>query len=152
MSAVGFLAAWTLSWTQRPEEGDIPLATLLQNPYSLGPVLKFGLLFVGIFFFVKVANLWMGEGGIYLASAIAGLGSVSAIALSVADMVHMGSLSVGEASVAILIALTGNSLMKWVLSWMRGTRRLALWLGGGLFLMLLTALIALSLQLSVHTE
>jgi len=152
MSAVGFLAAWALSWTQRPEEGDIPLATLLQNPYSLGPVLKFGLLFVGIFFFVKVANLWMGEGGIYVASAIAGLGSVSAIALSVADMVHMGSLSVGEASVAILIALTGNSLMKWVLSWMRGTRRLALWLGGGLFLMLLTAVIALSLQISVHTE
>ena len=151
MSAVGFLAAWVSTSLQRSEEDESPLETLLQNPYSIAPVLKFGLLFVGIFFLVKAANVWMGHEGIYLASAIAGLGSVSAIALSVADMVHTGSVSVREASIAILIALTSNSLMKWSISWIRGTRQLAFWLGGGLLLMLITAAVTLGVKLSFPT-
>lgn len=147
MSAVGFLAAWILTWARRSDEEKIPLETLLENPYSLGPVLKFGLLFVGILFFLKVAKVWMGYEGIYLASAVAGLGSVSAIALSAADMVHTGSLSMREASVVILIALSTNSFMKWVLAWIHGTRQLAFWLGGGLAAMLITVIITLGLKL-----
>jgi len=151
MAAVGFLAAWVSTRIPRSEEDETPLETLLKNPYSLAPVLKFGFLFVGIFFFVKVANVWMGHEGIYMASAIAGLGSVSAIALSVADMVHTGSLSLREASISILIALTSNSFMKWAISWNRGTRQLAFWLGSGLILMIITAIITLGVRLSFPT-
>jgi uncharacterized membrane protein (DUF4010 family) len=148
MAAVGILAAWLLSHLYSSEEEDMPLERLLQNPYSLQPVLKIGLLFVGIFFFVKVAKVWFGNEGIYIASAISGFGSVSAISLSIADMVHSGSMNVREASVAVFVALTTNGLMKWALSWFRGTRQLSFWLGGGLLIMLLAAIIALAVKLS----
>jgi uncharacterized membrane protein (DUF4010 family) len=151
MSGVGFFAAWVSSSFRKSDKEESSLETLLQNPYSVAPVLKFGLLFVAIFFLVKAANAWMGHEGIYLASAIAGLGSVSAIALSVADMVHTGSVNLKEASIAILIALASNSLMKWAISWIRGTRQLAHWLGAGLLLMLITAIAALGVKLSLLT-
>jgi uncharacterized membrane protein (DUF4010 family) len=147
-SAVGFLGAWVLDRIWSSEEDEISLDSLLKNPYSIVPVLKFGILFVGIFFFVKIASVWLGNEGIYLASAIAGLGSVSAISLSVADMVHTGSLSLREGSIAFLIAFVSNSLMKWMISWLRGTGQLAIWLGVGLVLMLMTAVASIGLLLS----
>lgn len=148
MGAVGFLAAWILSRSYAPKEEDFALEALLHNPYSLQPVLKCGLLFVGIFFFVKVISLWLGNQGIYIASAIAGLANVSAISLSVADLFHGNSLGLKEASLAILLALGANAVTKWIISWVRGTRELGLWLGGGLLLMLLAAIITLGLKIS----
>jgi uncharacterized membrane protein (DUF4010 family) len=149
MSAVGFLSAWVLARFQGSDREEIPLDSLLRNPFSLIPVLKFGLLFVGIFFFVKASNVLLGHQGIYLASAIAGLGSVSAITLSVADMVHTGSVGMKDGSIALLIALVSNSLMKWTIAWTRGTKQLALWLGGGLLLMLLMITVVLGIELSL---
>lgn len=149
MSAVGFLFSWILSRIRSTKEEEVPLEALLNNPYSLKPVLKLGFFFVGIFFFVKVANLWLGHTGIYLASVLAGLGSVSAISLSVADMVHNGSLSVREASTAILFALSSNAIMKWAFAWTRGTRELAFWVGAGLFVMLVTAVVVLGVEFSL---
>lgn len=65
-----------------------------------------------MFFFTKMATVWLGEQGIYLVSAIAALADVSAISLSVADMSHNGSVSLLAASIAILIAVSMNALMK----------------------------------------
>ena len=100
------------------------------------PVLKFGLLFVGVFFISKVSATWFGDQGILVVSAVAGLGGVSAIGLSLADLVHGGSVSIPVASLAVLLALTTNAAVKWILAFLNGTRELALWLAGGFIAML----------------
>ena len=108
----------------------------LENPYSLTPALKFALFFVVIFLFVKLAGVWLGNEGIYIASAIAGLGDASAITLSLAEMVKGEAVSVPAAGLAIFIAVTMNAVVKWVLSLWYGTKELALWIGGGFATML----------------
>lgn len=141
MFIVGLLGAWIVGYVRKVWEEEPPAELLLQNPYSFLPAIKFALLFVVVFFFTKLATVWLGEQGIYLASSIAGLADVSAISLSVADMFHNGSVSVLAASVAIFIAVTVNALMKWVVALVNGNRDLALWLGGGFLTMLVTGVV-----------
>ena len=138
MCAVGMLGAWILARAHKTEAEEPAVELLVQNPYSLMPALKFGFFFVGIFLLARVATVEMGEQGIYLTSAVAGLGDASAISLSAAKLVGAGSLSVPAASVAILIAVTMNALLKWVLALVNGNRDLAFWLGGGFATMLAT--------------
>ena len=142
MFVVGLLGAWVLGhvrkvWAEEPPADEL----LLENPYSFWPALKFALLFVVVFFFTKLATVWLGKQGIYLVSAIAGLADVSAISLSVADMSHHGSVSLLAASVAILIAVSVNALMKWILALVNGNRELAFWLSGGFVTMLGTGVV-----------
>ncbi len=138
MAAMGILGAWILGrkhlFHAAGETTDVPL----QNPYSLRSALKFGLFFVGVFLLSKIATVHLGEQGIYLTSAIAGLGDASAISLSAAQLVNNDELSVFAACVAIFIAVTMNALFKWILAYMNGNRDLAFWLGGGFVTMLLT--------------
>jgi uncharacterized membrane protein (DUF4010 family) len=149
MGGVGLLGGWVLSRVHSPDisehRADIPL----QNPYALTPALKFGAFFVVIFFLTKASQLWIGEAGIFLASAIAGLGDASVISLSVADMVGSGAMGIPAAATAILIAVTMNAVAKWTLSLLNGTRELAYWLGGG-FLVMLS--VGVTLTMLLHTR
>lgn len=147
MSAVGLIGAWIVSRPQRPGAAGHPASFPLQNPYALASALKFGAFFVGIFLLTKLFNVYLGEKGIYLASAMAGTGDASVISLSVADTVSKGSLPIPAAATAVLIAVTANALAKWVLSLLNGTRDLALYLGGGFAAMLS---VGIALTLLVH--
>ena len=141
MGLAGLLGAWLLTRIRKVANTDLKIEVTLQNPYSLAPALKFGSLFVGIFLLVKVATAWLGEQGIYLASALAGAGDASAISFSIAQSASKGSLSFPTASLAILIAVTMNALVKEVLVLVNGTRALAFWLGGGFVTMLGTGFV-----------
>ena len=143
MGAVGMLGAWAVTHKRRGMDTEPPAGLLLRNPYSLIPALKFGLFFVAILLMTKAAAVNLGERGIYLASAVAGLGDASAISLTTANLVHGGSLSATAGAVAVLIAVTMNALLKWVLARVTGTRELARWLGGGFAAMLATGIILL---------
>jgi len=141
MFLVGLLGAWLMG-RSRKVWGDGSTAEMLhQNPYSFWPALKFAFLFVVVFFLMKVATVWLGEQGLYLVSAIAGLADASAITLSVADMTHGGSVSLIAGSVAILIAVSVNALMKWAVALVNGNREIAYWLGGGFLTMLATGVV-----------
>ena len=144
MGAVGLLGAWIMGRLRRVTREEPPVDVLLQNPYSLVPALKFGLFLVGVFLFSRLATVWWDERGIYLASAIAGLGDASAISISAAKFVNIGSLSLSAASAAILIAVAMNALLKWILSLVNGNRELAFWLGGGFVMMLGTGALAMA--------
>jgi uncharacterized membrane protein (DUF4010 family) len=74
MGAVGLAGAWALSRVRRPAAESPGVDLSLENPYSLTPALKFGTFFVGVFLVSKAATAWLGERGIYLASALAGTG------------------------------------------------------------------------------
>ena len=136
MLLVGIAGSFLVAWLTAEGRDSVPVAPVLENPFSLKPVLKFGLLFVGVFFISKVSATWFGDQGILVVSAVAGLGGVSAIGLSLADLVHGGSVSIPVASLAVLLALTTNAAVKWILAFLNGTRELALWLAGGFIAML----------------
>ncbi|MDH3253943.1 MAG: MgtC/SapB family protein [Acidobacteriota bacterium] len=135
MTVVGFLGAWLLSLRSRERHRDFELP--LANPYSLMPALKFSLFFVAILFLVRVAEISLGEPGVYLASFLGGLASASAVALTLAKWVQDGSLSLDAGTFGILIAVTANALVKCMIPLSQGPRRLAVWLIGGLATMLI---------------
>jgi len=82
------------------------------NPFELGQAVRFGLLFGVITLVAKAAQVYLGDTGLYLAGAIAGLTDVDAIALSMAQL-SLGDLTSAEpAARTIVIAVASNTLFK----------------------------------------
>src|SRR5262249_60329126 len=82
------------------------------NPFELGAAIRFGLLFGVITFVAKAAQVYLGDAGLYLARAIAGLTDVDAIALSMAQLAHSNPASAESAARTIVIAVASNTLFK----------------------------------------
>jgi uncharacterized membrane protein (DUF4010 family) len=105
------LAICALLWRRQraPETASVSAGS---NPFELGEAIRFGLLFGVIMFVAKAAQVYLGDAGLYLAGAVAGLTDVDAIALS------MAQLSLGDAGMAdpaartIVIAVAANTLFK----------------------------------------
>lgn len=116
----------------------------LQNPFALGPALKFAAFYVVILFVVKVATRWLGDQGLYAAAALSGLADVDAITLSIGEAVHSGDLGAPVGALAITIAVVSNSVTKSGIAiysggWKYG-RVIAASLGGATLLGLVVAL------------
>jgi uncharacterized membrane protein (DUF4010 family) len=101
---------WLLWRRQRPAE--TASVSPGQNPFELGEAIRFGLLFGVITFAARAAQVYLGDAGLYLAGAIAGLTDVDAIALSMAQLAHGDPGSAGPASRSIVIAVASNTLFK----------------------------------------
>lgn len=97
----------------------------LQNPFELGPALRFAALLVLILFLVEACRYWLGDAGIYLVALLAGLTDVDAITLSLARKA-LGELDSRVAAQGIFIATMSNSLVKGGLIAMIGGSRMAL--------------------------
>ena len=105
------LAVCALLWRRhRPRETASTVAG--ENPFELGQAIRFGAIFAVVTFVAKAAQVYLGNAGLYLASAVAGLTDVDAIALSMAQMARADPTSGGPAAVAIGIAVVANTLFK----------------------------------------
>jgi uncharacterized membrane protein (DUF4010 family) len=82
------------------------------NPFELGDAIKFGALFAVVIFVAKVAQVYFGNTGLYLAGALAGLTDVDAIALSMANLAQQDPASSGPAARTIVIAVISNTMVK----------------------------------------
>ncbi len=82
------------------------------NPFDLSEAIRFGLLFGVITFAAKAAHVYLGDTGLYLTGAIAGLTDVDAIALSMAQLSLSDAALVESASLAIVIAVAANTVFK----------------------------------------
>jgi uncharacterized membrane protein (DUF4010 family) len=82
------------------------------NPFELGEAIRFGLLFGVVTFAAKAAQVYLGDAGLYLAGAVAGLTDVDAIALSMARLAGGDAGSVGVAARTVVIAVLANTLAK----------------------------------------
>lgn len=82
-----------------------------KNPLELLTAVKFGLLFGAILFLSKAANVHTGEAGIYLSSIIAGITSVDAATLSLADLAgeYLDNMTAAR---GIVLACASNTLVK----------------------------------------
>jgi uncharacterized membrane protein (DUF4010 family) len=115
MAGVALVCAAVLWFMASRTSGDGPASQAqvkLKNPFSLGPALKFGAFFVGILFVAKLANIYFGDSGLYLAALVSGLADVDAITLSVAEQSSQNMLVREVGAVAITIAVVSNSVVK----------------------------------------
>jgi uncharacterized membrane protein (DUF4010 family) len=83
-----------------------------QNPFELAEAVKFGLLFGLVLFVARAAEVHLGEAGLYLASAVAGLTDVDAITLAMANLSRDDGGQVAVAARAVLVAVVANTVVK----------------------------------------
>ena len=83
----------------------------VNNPFELRTALQFAVLFSVILLAAKAAQVYLGEQGLYLASALAGVTQLDAITLTLAHQVGSG-LDVQVAARSLAIAAATNSLFK----------------------------------------
>ena len=82
------------------------------NPFELDAAIKFGLLFGIVVVIAKAAQVYLGDAGLYLAAAVAGLTDVDAITLAMANLVRDDASSLQIAARAIVIAVMANTVTK----------------------------------------
>ena len=109
-----------------------------ENPFELGPALRFGLIYAVVLFVARAAQVYFGDVGIYVSSFVSGLVGVDAIALSIVDLLDGGAaLGLVTATRAIVIAAMANTLFKGIFALAVGAPALRRALTPGLLLMLL---------------
>ena len=112
--------------------------TLAKNPLQLSEAIKFALLFGIIYGAIAFVENRYGDIGVYIVSFLSGITDVDAITLSLAQMAKEASLHPHTAIEGIVIASVTNSLVKLLL---------AFWIGGKRLGVELTKFFALTLAL-----
>lgn len=108
------------------------------NPFELGPAIKFGIIFSVVLLISKVAQIYFGDTGIYIAGLVSGLADVDAITLSVSRLSHQSDgIDAATAARTILIAGASNTLLKGLVS-MAGDKKLPKALLPGTILLIIT--------------
>jgi uncharacterized membrane protein (DUF4010 family) len=111
MAAVGLLGAWLLLRSTRKGRRGQTHEVPLRNPFELRQAIQFGLLYAAILFAAKAAQTYLGSGGVWVSSVLAGLTDVDAITLSLADL-HRGGMEARTATIGIVLATITNTLVK----------------------------------------
>lgn len=106
------LAIGLVLWRQRARSTGTAQVRAGNNPFELGQALQFGLLFGVVTFAAKAAQVYLGDSGLYLAGALAGLTDVDAISLSMANLAVTEPGSVTTAARTVVIAAGANTLFK----------------------------------------
>ena len=119
MAATGVLVSLVLWRRTRSQETGV--VTAGANPFELGEAIKFGLFFGVVTVGAKAAEVYLGETGLYLAGAVAGLTDVDAISLSMANLATADAESLKVAARTIVIAVLSNTLMKAAMAVFLGT-------------------------------
>lgn len=96
----------------------------LKNPFELKSALLFGLIFAAMIFLSKAAQIYLGNTGIYAASILGGLTSVDAIIVSLIQLTNH-KLTADVITIAIIIVIISNSVVKAGISLIWGTKELS---------------------------
>jgi uncharacterized membrane protein (DUF4010 family) len=116
-AGVGLIAALVLMLnSRRGEPRDQGRQSGPQNPLALSSAFKFGLLLSVIIISSRALTAALGDGGLYLAAAAAGIADVDAITLSIAGMATRGEAATDAAIFAILLAAGTNTVVKSVIA------------------------------------
>jgi len=82
------------------------------NPFELVPAIKFGLFYAVILLVARLAQQYLGEGGILASSVVAGLADVDAITLTMAELSRSGEVDMVTAGRAVTLAALANTFVK----------------------------------------
>ncbi|NDP39294.1 MAG: MgtC/SapB family protein [Rhodoferax sp.] len=100
---------WLWQRNRKRERGHVEPGN---NPFELDQAIKFGLLFGVVLLVARAAQVYLGDLGLYVAAAVAGLTDVDAITLAMANLVHGDASNLQVAARAIVIAVMANTLTK----------------------------------------
>lgn len=131
MAVVALLGAGLLQWRAGRSAAKTPAPDVpLKNPFSLLASIRFALFFAAVQLLVELMRRqWPGSGE-YAVAALAGGTDVDAITLSMAELARTGEEGTERvATLAILIAVASNTLVKLVLVVTLGARALATRIG-----------------------
>lgn len=106
--------------------------------FKLSTAVVFAVLVTAISFASVLARNWFGSTGAIAAAGVAGLADAHASSAAVASMAATGQTAPSGAVMAILLALTTNTMTKLVLALTSGPRAYWLRVGLGLLLVLIT--------------
>jgi uncharacterized membrane protein (DUF4010 family) len=104
------ICAWL--WRRRVSQAGKADVAAGENPFELWQAVRFGLAFGVVILAARAAELYLGESGLYLAGAVAGLTDVDAISLSMANLVRGDGARTTAAVTTIVIAVVSNTLVK----------------------------------------
>ncbi len=121
-SALGAVLGVLLTY-RKVDGGATQEGVTVQNPFELGTAIRFGVVFALILLATKAAQHYLGDRGLYLASAIGGTTDVDAVTLSTAKLAS-GGVAAEVATFAIFIAVAVNTAVKSSLALAMGTRAL----------------------------
>lgn len=124
MFACGILFAEFLKRRPHKPIGAVPMQS--GNPFRIGPALRFGAMFAGVVFISKAATATLGTGAFYWTSLLGGLVDVSTVIAPAAGFIKAGTMTLGTAEIAVLLALAANAVQKIVLAVASGTPAFAL--------------------------
>ncbi|AAB85926.1 MgtC/SapB family protein [Methanothermobacter thermautotrophicus] len=137
MLAMGVLGVMLAAMFMRSSSG-IDSDIKIENPFSVKPALIFGALFLAILFISKAASVYLGRGGVLVASVISGVADVDAITVSMSILAAGGSISQSTAAAAITLAGVSNTLIKGGIALVLGTKKFGKRVGT-LFVAIITA-------------
>ena len=108
--AVGLLYCGYLLFfsTGKAEGEDVEL----KAPFELGPALRFAIAYALILVISRGAQMLLGDAGVYASAALSGIADVDAITLSMARMTSAGTVEIGIASKAVVLAAMVNTAVK----------------------------------------
>lgn len=95
------------------------------SPFTLGPAIKFGLLFVAIIFFTQLLTIIFGNKGIYFVALFSGFLDVDAITLTLAKLALEETITNTTASAGIFIAAISNTVFKGGIAYYLGSKQLS---------------------------
>ncbi len=138
-AVAGVISSLFLYFAQRTHESG---GVKFSNPFTLGPALKFGLIYAGILLTSSVAQTYLGDTGVYLSSTLAGIADVDAITLSMAELGGMpGGVSLNTAAIAVMLAIASNVIVKGGIVMLSGSPALRRALLPGFLAMLITGMV-----------
>ncbi len=108
-AATGGVAAWRI-WPAG-EKGAVNLSELSATSFDLDVPLRFGALLAIVLLVSAAARAYLGDSGLYLVAALAGLTDVDAMTLTVARNISLG-LPLSLAAGVALTAAVANTLVK----------------------------------------
>ena len=92
-----------------PQELTLPP---IGNPAEMRTALGFALLYAGVLLLVAWLDALVGSKGVYAAALASGLADVDAISLTSLRLYGLGSLTSAQATIAIMLAVSANAVLK----------------------------------------
>lgn len=131
---IGLAGAVTLAfaaflWFRRVDGDGADGDGEFSNPFSIGPALKFGLLYGAVLIGSKALSMYLGDAGVYVGALASGATDVDAITISMAELSRgSGELSDSTAANAVVLATASNTLVKGGLVWVGAAPAMRRWI------------------------
>ncbi len=115
MTLTGLACAFLLGRRHTGDQSGSAIA--VNNPFRLMPALKLGLLFAAIRFASGFGLQELGDGGVYLTSAVAGSVDADSVVFSLSGMLKDGHILQSPAAIGVLISIAANFVLKGAIAW-----------------------------------